>query len=55
MPDILGGFTVGGTPGTTVDCGTGTFSVTKTTFTCDVTSLAQPVATVEATDIAVSN
>jgi hypothetical protein len=50
------GFTVAGTPGPTVDCGTGTYDgSTATTFTCDVTSLAQSVATIQATDIAVSN
>ena len=50
------GFTVGGTPGPTVDCGTGTYNgTTATTFVCDVTSLAQAVATIQATDIAVSN
>jgi len=50
------GFTVAGTPGPTVDCGTGAYDgSTSTTFTCDVTSLAQDVSTVQATDIAVSN
>jgi hypothetical protein len=48
------GFTVGGTAGSTVDCGVGVH-VTDTTFTCDVTSLSQNVATIQATDIAVSN
>ncbi len=48
------GFTVAGTPGPVVDCGTGVFT-TATTFTCDVTSLAQSVATIQATDIAVTN
>jgi hypothetical protein len=40
-----------------VDCGTGTYDgpSTSTTFVCDVTSLAQAVATIQATDIAVSN
>lgn len=51
------GFTVGGTPGDTVDCGTGTYDAVgdATTFVCDVTTLAQAVATIQATDIAVSN
>lgn len=51
------GFTVAGTPGPTVNCGTGTYNsgTTSTTFVCDVTSLAQSVATIQATDIAVSN
>jgi len=50
------GFTVGGTPGPTVDCGTGVYDgTTATTFTCNVTSLSQAVATIQATDIAVSN
>jgi len=50
------GFTVAGTPGPTVDCGVGVYDgSTATTFTCDVTSLAQAVATIQATDIAVSN
>ena len=50
------GFTVAGTPGPTVDCGTGTYDgTTSTTFTCNVTSLAQAVASVQSTDIAVSN
>ena len=50
------GFTVVGTPGPTVDCSTGTYNGTSaTTFTCDVTSLGQAVATVQSTDIAVSN
>jgi hypothetical protein len=50
------GFTVAGTPRTQVDCGTGVYDgTTSTTFTCDVTSLAQNVATIQATDIAVSN
>ena len=51
------GFTVGGTPGPTVDCGTGTYDggTTSTTFVCDVTGMAQDVATIQATDIAVSN
>jgi hypothetical protein len=52
------GFTVGGTPGNKVDCGTGTTDgppVTQTTFTCDVTSLSQSIATIQATDIAVAN
>jgi hypothetical protein len=50
------GFTVAGIPGPTVDCGTGVYDgTTATTFTCDVTSLAQDVATIQATDIAVSN
>jgi hypothetical protein len=50
------GFTVGGTPGPTVDCGTGVYDgTTATTFTCNVTSLSQSVATIQATDIAVSN
>jgi hypothetical protein len=50
------GFTVGGTAGTTVDCGTGVYDgTTETTFTCDVTSLSQNVATIQATDISVSN
>jgi hypothetical protein len=50
------GFTVAGTPGPTVDCGAGVYDgSTATTFTCDVTSLAQAVAAIQATDIAVSN
>jgi hypothetical protein len=51
------GFTVGGTPGNKVDCGTGTYDVgnDETTFVCDVTSLSQDVATIQATDIAVAN
>jgi hypothetical protein len=50
------GFTSGGTAGPTVDCGVGVYDgSTATTFTCDVTTLAQPVATITATDIAVSN
>ena len=50
------GFTVGGTPGTTVDCGTGVLrQLGTTTFTCDVTTLAQAVATIQSTDIAVTN
>jgi hypothetical protein len=49
------GFTVGGTPGTTVDCGTGSLVGGNTTFTCNTTSLAQAVATIQSTDIAVSN
>jgi hypothetical protein len=50
------GFTVAGTPGPTVDCGIGVYDgSTATTFTCDVTTLAQDVATIQATDIAVSN
>ncbi|HTD50979.1 MAG TPA: hypothetical protein VK771_10285 [Acidimicrobiia bacterium] len=50
------GFTVAGVPGSTVDCGTGVYDgTTATTFTCDVTSLAQQVATIQATDIDVSN
>jgi hypothetical protein len=51
------GFTVGGTPGPTVDCGTGIYNAgnDETTFTCDVTGLAQAIATIQATDIAVSN
>ena len=50
------GFTVGGTPGTAVDCGVGVYDgSTSTTFTCDVTSLAQAVATIQATDISVTN
>jgi hypothetical protein len=50
------GFTVGGTPGPIVDCGVGTYDgSTATTFVCDVTGLAQSVATIQATDIDVSN
>ena len=50
------GFTVGGTPGPTADCGHGTYDgTTATTFVCDVTGLGQSVATIQATDIAVSN
>jgi hypothetical protein len=50
------GFTVAGVPGPTVDCGTGVYDgTTATTFTCDVTGLAQQVATIQATDIDVSN
>jgi len=50
------GFTVAGTPGATVDCSTGTYDgSTATTFVCDTSSLAQPVATIQSTDIAVSN
>ena len=50
------GFTVAGTAGPTVNCGTGVYDgTTATTFTCDVTSLTQNVATISATDIAVSN
>ena len=50
------GFTVGGVAGPTVDCGIGSYDgSTSTTFICDVTSLAQSVATIQATDIAVSN
>jgi hypothetical protein len=51
------GFTVGGTPGSTVDCGTGVYDNVglTTTFTCNTTSLAQSVATIQATDISVSN
>jgi hypothetical protein len=50
------GFTVAGVPGPTVDCGTGVYDgTTATTFTCDVTGLALPVATIQATDIDVSN
>ena len=50
------GFTVGGTPGATIDCGTGTYDgSTATTFVCDVSTLLQPVATIQATDIAVTN
>ena len=50
------GFTVGGTAGTAVDCGTGVYDgSTATTFTCNVTSLSQDVATIQATDISVSN
>jgi hypothetical protein len=50
------GFTVGGTPGPTADCGTGVYDgTTATTFTCDVTGLAQDVATIQSTDIGVSN
>jgi hypothetical protein len=50
------GFTVGGTPGTAVDCGVGVYDgSTSTTFTCDVSSLAQSVATIQATDISVTN
>jgi hypothetical protein len=50
------GFTVGSTPGPTVDCGVGVYDgSTSTTFTCNTTTLNQPVATVAATDIAVSN
>ena len=48
------GFTVGGTAGTQADCGTGTFGTTSTTFVCDVTSLNQTVAAIQATDIAVA-
>jgi hypothetical protein len=47
------GFTVGGTAGATTDCGTGTLAGGNTTFVC--TGLSQAVATVQATDIAVSN
>ena len=51
------GFTVGGTPGTAVDCGTGTYDIPSdgTTFVCDVTPLSQPVATIQATHITVTN
>jgi hypothetical protein len=50
------GFTVAGVPGPTVDCGTGIYDgTTATTFTCDVTSLTQDVAMIQATDIDVSN
>lgn len=50
------GFTVGGAAGTTVDCGTGVFDgTTATTFPCDVTARSQDVATIQATDISVSN
>jgi hypothetical protein len=50
------GFTVANVPGPTADCGTGTYNGTSaTTFTCDVTGLAQDVASVQSTDIAVSN
>ncbi|MGO9874881.1 MAG: hypothetical protein ACLPVY_13895 [Acidimicrobiia bacterium] len=48
------GFTVAGTPGPTLDCGTGTYDgTTATTFVCLVLSLDQPVATIQATDISV--
>ena len=51
------GFTVGGTPGTAVDCGTGTYDIPSdgTTFVCDVTPLSQAVATIQATHITVTN
>jgi hypothetical protein len=51
------GFTVAGTPGPVVDCGVGTYDgiADETTFVCDVTSLAQAIAAIEATDIAVAN
>jgi hypothetical protein len=51
------GFTVGGTPGPTVACVTGAYNAGSniTPFTCDTTSLAQGVATVQATDIAVAD
>ena len=51
------GFTVGGNETDAVDCGVGTYDnvATETTFTCDTTSLAQPVATVEGTNIAIAN
>jgi hypothetical protein len=51
------GFTVAGTPGPTVDCGTGVYDSVgdATTFTCNVAGLGQDVATIQATDIAVSN
>ena len=48
------GFTVAGTPGPTLECGTGTYDGTNaTTFVCDTTSLDQDVATIQATDITV--
>jgi hypothetical protein len=49
------GFTVSGTAGPTVDCGTGVLAAGNTTFTCNTTSLSQAVATIDSTDIAVSN
>lgn len=50
------GFAMAGIPGPTVDCGAGVYDgTTATTFTCDVTGLAQQVATIQATDIDVSN
>ena len=51
------GFTVAGTPGPTVTCTTGAYNGGSdiTPFTCDTTSLAQAVATVDATDIAVAD
>jgi hypothetical protein len=51
------GFTVAGVPGAKVDCGVGVYAAgpNQTTFICDVTPLAQTVALIEATDIAVAD
>jgi hypothetical protein len=52
------GFTVGGNEGDVVDCGTGVYTAAPsdwTTFTCDTTSLAQRIDTIEKTNIAIAN